>query len=420
MKILLIVVIIAVLLICTLAEPDFFEVPDAGSAAPSLPQKEPRGLTKAVWLSQYDLCDVYSDGSEQRRAGEFSALVGEMLDNCVSLGFDSVIVQVRPNGDSMYPSAIFCPSSYVVGGYGEKFEYDPFSIIVSLAKARGLSVHAWVNPLRLMTLSQIESIGDDYIIGKWWRDGEKRGKYIVEFEGRLYLNPAYAEVRSLIADGAAEVARKYPIDGVHIDDYFYPHGISSDFDDEAYALCANGVPLLEWRRENISVLVKAMRDSVKSVREELLFGVSPGGNLSTAYALDCADVYKWCASDEYVDYICPQIYFGLEHETCAFDATYEKWESIVGPEVELYVGITLGKAVNGSLGIADSYAGSGRAEWIESKRVLADCLEFLKNKSSLCGIAVFCYGYFYDPVSGEPNGAVGAELENFLPVFGGM
>ncbi len=423
LKIFFILFIIAALLICTLADPAFFEAPEAEeqSTAQSLPQKEPRGLTKAVWLSQYDLCDVYFDGKEQRRTSEFSSLVGKMLDNCAALGFDTVIVQVRPNGDSMYPSSLFCPSLYVVGEYGEKFEYDPFSVIISLAQARGLSVHAWVNPLRLMTVPQIESVGEEYIVGKWWRDDEKRGKYIVEFENRLYLNPAYAEVRRLIASGAAEVARRYPVDGVHIDDYFYPHGIGADFDSEAYAIYADGAPLFQWRRENISALVKAMHDSVKAVSEDLLFGVSPGGNLSTAYSVDCADVYKWCAVGGYVDYICPQIYFGLLHETCAFDATYEKWEGVVsGSAVELYVGITLGKAVNGALGIDDPYAGSGRAEWIESDRVLADCLEFLQNKASLCGIAVFCYGYFYDPVSGEPNGALGAELENFLPVFGGM
>ena len=422
MKIFVIIFIIAALAVFTLAEYAFFESGDTPeteyNTMEKTPPKEHSGLTKAIWLSQYDLCDIYFDGTEQRSASEFQDLMKTVLDNCSALGFDTIIVQLRPNGDSMYPSSLFCPSSYVVGAYGEDFSYDPFSLIVSLAKSRGLAVHAWLNPLRLMTSKQIKSVDENYIIRKWWNDKEKRGKYIVEFEGRLYLNPAYSQVRELICRGAEEVAQRYEIDGVHIDDYFYPHGIGDGFDSAAYELFANGTSLSSWRRENISSLVKGMYETVKSVDEQLLFGVSPGGNLSNVYNLDFADVYKWCSSEGYIDYICPQIYFGLLHETCAFDATYEKWEKLVRAQgIELYVGITLGKAVNGAGGICDAYAGSGRDEWIESDRVIADCLEFLKDKASLSGISVFCYGYFYDPLTGAANPALSSALRNFLPVW---
>lgn len=364
---------------------------------------------KAIWISQYDIKNVLVS----RQKTEVRRMLGVIFDNCVSLGFDTVILQVRPNGDSLYPSEIFAPSAYAVGEYGGEFSYDPFAAAVELARERGLSVHAWINPLRLMKPNEIVKIDPHNILRRWYAEN----KYIVEHEGRLYLDPAYPEVRDLIADGALEVARKYDIDGVHMDDYFYPHGISENFDNASYSMFGGALSLPDFRRENITKLVQNINVSLKSYSPDLIFGISPGGNLETLFNTDYADVEEWCRGG-YLDYLCPQIYFGMEHETHAFDEVYLRWRSISRSEnVELFVGITFGKAENASMGIGDKYAGTGKNEWLDSRRVLADCLDFLKENGEPDGIFVFCYQYFFDPVSGEKNKKTEEELDNFLPVW---
>lgn len=102
-------------------------------------------VMKAVWLSQFDMQSIYRSGSSQRDKNSFTSLLRVVLDNIVSDGFNTVIVQVRPYADSFYPSSYYPWSSYITGTAGKAAAYDPFAIIVSEAHKRNLSVHAWIN-----------------------------------------------------------------------------------------------------------------------------------------------------------------------------------------------------------------------------------------------------------------------------------
>ena len=215
---------------------------------------------KCMWLSQFDLSRVYSDGGAQRDESSFRALLSTVLDKVAENGMNTVILQVRPNADSMYPSEVYPPSAYVVGSYGKDFDYDAVAIAVELAHDRGLSIHAWINPLRAMTDSQITSVQREYAIRKWYGDSALRGKYVVKVGENWYLNPAYSEVRELILDGAREVMQKYDFDGLHMDDYFYPTTDSS-FDNAAYMqyLREDGtLSLADFRRDALNKLVGGM------------------------------------------------------------------------------------------------------------------------------------------------------------------
>ena len=128
---------------------------------------------KAMWLSQFDLAQVYRDGAQRDRT-EFTELIESILDNCKTLGVNTIIVQVRPNADSLYPSKYYPPSVYAVGAYGNTFSYDPFEIIVEEAHERELSVHAWINPMRGMKEDEIKVIDNSYLIKKWWNDEKSR------------------------------------------------------------------------------------------------------------------------------------------------------------------------------------------------------------------------------------------------------
>ena len=130
-----------------------------------------------------------------------------------------------------------------------------------------------------------------------------------------------------------------------------------------------------------------------------------------------ADVYAWCGRLGYVDYICPQLYFGMEHETHAFDSISDKWSELVREEIDLWIGVTLEKAINGSQGIGDTWAGSGENEWINNKDILKRCLEYTKTLDNCTGVSIFSYNGFWDTLSGEENQHSKTEADVFLPVF---
>ncbi len=367
----------------------------------SMPEEEIEmgEYVKAVWLSQYDLMNVYTENGGQRSKDSYVALIGRVLSNVAREGYNTVIVQVRPFGDSVYPSEIYPPSRYASGSYSKELEYDPFAILIEQAKALELSVHAWINPMRLMKASEIKLIDDGYLVKQWYGEAGKKGEVIVEVNERWYLNPAHPEARELIAEGAKEICEKYDVDGIHMDDYFYPTTDAS-FDAVSYQAYKSGggtLSLAKFRYENVNAMVREIYTAVKGVDERLLFGISPMGNLQQGYETLYTDVYTWCKEDGYIDYICPQIYFGLEHQTHDFKSVYRTWKSIIKNEkVKLWVGMTMGKAQSG----VDNYAGSGKNEWAEHKDVLKRCVEYLLDQKSCAGVVMFCYQYMYDPVTG--------------------
>lgn len=369
---------------------------------------------KAMWLTQFDLEDVYCGENGQRSREEFTQKAEAILENIGAMGFNTVFLQVRPNADSMYPSEIYPMSRYVVGQFAKKAEYDPVQILVELAKEKGLSVHAWINPMRGMKEAELELVGEEYPIGQWARDPERIGNYLVLHKGTWYLNPAYPEVRELIAAGAREALQRYDFDGLHIDDYFYPT-TDGAFDSQAYRELGGGRELDDFRRQSLNALVALLYDTAHA--EGVVFSVSPAGNIDTVYNSHYADVYTWCSQEGYLDYICPQVYFGMEHENFDFAKVCRTFSDIIHTDsVGLIVGMTFGKALTRE----DPYAGSGKEEWKEHQDILKRCLEYTRELGNCRGVAVFCYQYFYDPITGEAVQETSRERENFLPVFGQM
>lgn len=368
---------------------------------------------KAMWLSQFDLKPIYLGDGKQRPKADFETKITTVLKNVKDLGFNTVFVQVRPYADSFYPSTLYPASFYVTGDYGVNFSYDPFGIIVAKAHSLNLSVHAWINPMRGVGEDEIKKVPNVYKIKQWYNQQSDR---LVNVEGRLYLNPAYSDVRQLIIDGAAEILRIYKIDGLHMDDYFYPT-VSADFDKmiyENYLKNGGKLSLADFRRENLNLLVKGLFTAVKTQNRELLFGISPAGNIQKVYSEHFADVYTWCKKDGYIDYICPQVYFGLEHEFYPFDAVCRQWQDIIKNEnTKLLIGMTLGKAKAKD----DPYAGSGRKEWSQSTDILKRCLEETKKLTSCAGVSFFSYQYFYLPLENTPDPDTKAETDNLIPLL---
>lgn len=132
----------------------------------------------------------------------------------------------------------------------------------------------------------------------------------------IYYNPGSEEARQLIVDGVKEIVANYNVDGIHFDDYFYPTTDAS-FDSGTYAAYQNSggtLSLADWRRENVNILVRQTYAAIKSINPSVKFGISPQGNMSNNYNVQYSDVAKWISTSGYVDYICPQVYFGFQNQ----------------------------------------------------------------------------------------------------------
>ncbi|MBR5322849.1 MAG: family 10 glycosylhydrolase [Clostridia bacterium] len=350
---------------------------------------------KAMWLSQFDLYDIYTDSGKQREINDYISRITTVLENVKNNGYNTIFLQVRPNSDSFFPSKYYPPSKYVTGSYLNNFSYDSIKIIVNKAHKIGLSVHAWINPLRAMTAEEIKEVSNNYLIKKWY---DTQADYLTLYNDRYYLNPAYNEARLLIIDGVKEIIENYAFDGVHMDDYFYPT-TDEKFDLKSYNQYkeqGGNLDLKRYRYSNLNKLISGIYSTVKKNNSNHLFGISPEGNISNVTDKAYADVYTWCSEEGYIDYICPQIYFGLRHETHPFDKTAEKWANIIKSDsVKLIIGMTFGKVLSKT----DKWAGGGSNEWAKDPDILLRCLEITKNTDKCIGVSIFCYQYYYEPLS---------------------
>lgn len=323
-----------------------------------------------IWLPFMDYEDILINKSEE----QFKECVKKRFSNFKAQGFNTVYVHVRAYGDAYYKSEVF-PKGTLYNG-----DYDPLQIMVEEAHSQELSIQGWINPLRCQTEEQMKTVSDEFKLKKWY--AERNGTYICTVNGRCYLNPAYDDVISLITDGVSEILENYDVDGIHIDDYFYPT-VDESFDMDAFSKSGEN-DLVQWRLNNCSKMVKAIYDCVKEKNKELIFSISPQGRVDANYTSQFADVKLWGSTKGYCDCLIPQLYYGFENESCPFEKALDDWESIVTcSDVSLVIGLAGYKQ-----GKEDTWAGSGKNEWIEHDDIIERQKEIV-NSSLADGYAVY-------------------------------
>lgn len=334
---------------------------------------------KAMWFAFMDYSTILLGKSEE----EFRQSIEERFENAQTLGINTLYVQVRSHGDSYYISEIYPKGKYY------NSDYDPLAIMVEIAHAKGLSIHAWINPLRCMDTDTMASQDSSYILKSW--SEQYSGTYINEVNGYWYLNPYYTEVRQLICNGIAEILNNYQVDGIHIDDYFYPTTDES-FDSTSFA-DSNQTDLLQFRRDNVSSMVSEMYNTIKSINPTIEFGISPQGNIDIDYNQLCADVSLWASNDGYCDYIAPQLYYGFENSTCPYVDTLNLWADLTTTSnVKLVAGLATYK-----LGLEDTWAGEGSNEWIDSSDIVGCQIDYAFNNPNVDGVAIYSYSSTFEP-----------------------
>lgn len=329
---------------------------------------------KGMWISYIDLAGISSGSESAFRSG-----IADIYDNCEALGINTVYVHVRSHGDAYYSSDYFPRTKYLGG------TYDPLEVMVDEAHARGLSFQAWINPLRGCAVSDISRESGYKLYD--WAGGETR---LVQVGSYYYLNPAYTEVTDLIAAGAREITANYDVDGVHIDDYFYPT-TEAYFDSAAFS--QSGLSSLsDFRLANCDRLVSSLYSAVKKGNSSAIFGVSCQGSLYNNYNYMYADVKKWCAQSGFIDYIMPQIYYGFKNSAEPFEECVNTWNNLAySGGIPLIVGITSAK-----LGLEDKWAGEGRDEWITDEFILERQFLASRELSSYGGIGIYSYGSVFN------------------------
>jgi uncharacterized lipoprotein YddW (UPF0748 family) len=353
---------------------------------------------RAVWLSYLEL----TQKSGVRKAAftqRYKALFAQMQD----VGVKTVFVQVRPFSDALYESDLL-PWSAVLGGVqGVDPGYDPLKILIALGKSYGLAIHAWINPFRIGENGKKMAAGNPALAHVNAKDS-----WVAQSGGTWYWNPGSKDVHAMLFTQMRELLENYDLSGLHIDDYFYPT-TQPDFDAALYAQFKKSgtLTLEEWRRENVNTFVRGLYKTVKEVNPELIFSVSPSGNLEKNKDEMYADCALWAAEAGYCDWLLPQLYFGFDHETMPFAQVAAAWGKLKKHDgLKLAAGLPAYKAGQG-----DTFAGNGRYEWQLCGDVLARQLtEILLNKN-YGGFALYsCGSFFADSLSATAQ----KEKENFF------
>lgn len=244
-----------------------------------------------------------------------------LFDKAVELNLNALILQIRPSADAFYPSKLEPWSEYLAGEMGQPPEpfYDPLEFAVEEAHRRGLHLHVWFNPYRVRQSGAASEPSKDHA-------SVADAKIVRDYGPYKWFDPGEPEALKRFVDVVTDVVKRYDIDGIHIDDYFYPYPVDGKPfpDDESYQRAVDAGETLsrdDWRRQNCDRLVEQMYRAVKQVKPHVLVGISPFGIWRPGhpegitgldqYATLYADARKWLR-EGWVDYFTPQLYWRIE------------------------------------------------------------------------------------------------------------
>lgn len=310
---------------------------------PPIPKTEFRG----VWVASVANIDWPPSGTMSWAEQKEAYL--EILDFYGNLNFNTIILQVRTAGDALYPTQLAPWSRYLSGKEGKAPDTneDPLQWLIDQTHKRGMEFHAWFNPYRATFDMKTELLDESH-------DFFQHPEWMIAYGPKYYYDPGLPAVRDHLVAVMAEVVDKYPIDGLHFDDYFYPYTRKDEIfhDSLSYRNYApGGVELGEWRRSNIDSLIKKVNDTLKMRKPWVQFGVSPFGvwknksqdplgsdtraGQTTFYDLN-ADPLLWM-QEGWIDYLVPQLYWSMDYSPASF-RTLINWWSENSNGINLYVG----------------------------------------------------------------------------------
>ncbi|MBI9064461.1 MAG: family 10 glycosylhydrolase [Marinilabiliaceae bacterium] len=299
--------------------------------------KHPKREMRAVWIASVANIDWPS------KSGLSTSLLKEemieLLDHAKDFKLNTVIFQVRPATDAFFPSKLEPWSQWLTGEQGKAPApaYDPLDFAIRECNKRGLELHLWLNPYRAVLDTAKSSISNNHPINK-------HPEWFVTYGKTAYFNPGLPETRNHVASVVADITRRYEVDAIHFDDYFYPYRIAGqEFPDQAafekYPRGFTANQKEDWRRNNVDLIIEQLHDTIQTIAPHVAFGISPFGvwrNQSkdprgsatkagqTNYDDLYADILKW-QQEGWIDYITPQIYWHIGKEVADYAIIADWW-----------------------------------------------------------------------------------------------
>ncbi len=296
----------------------------------------PKREFRAVWIATVANTDFPSKKNLHpfQQQEEFNRLIKKHKE----IGINAVIVQVRPATDAFYHSDRELWSEWLTGRQGNEPRpfYDPLDYMINEAHKNGMEFHAWFNPYRAVyDTSRVEAIHQEHITNR-------RPEWFVQYGKVKYFNPAIPQVREYITSVISDVVKRYDIDGVHFDDYFYPYPISNLplNDQKDFEKYGQGFASIEdWRRQNVNLLIESITKSIRQIKPKTKFGISPFGvwrnqkedkqgsftaTGTTGYDHLFADVRLWLKNN-WIDYVVPQVYFHSQFKSAPYQKLVDWW-----------------------------------------------------------------------------------------------
>lgn len=340
---------------------------------------------RGVWLATVSRLDwppvaSINASSAAARISQQQKALTDKLDKLKSLGVNAVFFQVKPDGTALWASKILPWSDMLTGEIGKDPGYDPLQFMLDEAHKRGMKVHAWLNPYRVSVNTKASTVAElnrtlslhpasVYVLHKEW---------IRTAGDRFVLDPGIPEARDWITSIVAEVVARYPVDGVQFDDYFYAESAGSMLNDsQTFRTYGQGfASKADWRRHNTQQVIEQVSRTIKQLKPDVEFGVSPAGvwrNLShdaagsdtrgaAAYDEAYADTRRW-VQQGLLDYIAPQLYWPFARQAARYDVLAKWWADVVKPtHTRLYIGIALDKVGEPSKNEPDWMIGGGVPE----------------------------------------------------------
>ncbi|MDP3453580.1 MAG: family 10 glycosylhydrolase [Bacteroidales bacterium] len=360
---------------------------------------EPQGYDgkhewRAVWIATVNNIDWPSkpglSADEQKRE------LIEYFDLFKKMNFNAVVLQVRPTADAFFISGLEPWSIYLTGDQSIAPEplYDPLEFAIEEARKRGMELHAWLNPYRVsQDTANLKAISPGHIYNR-------RPDLFVVHGRKLYFDPAYPETRELLVDVIKDLVKRYDLDGIHFDDYFYPN---NDFNDSvSFSLHSRGYSpedKMAWRRENVDLVIEMLRDSIKAIKPHMKYGISPyavwrnlredpRGSDTKSYSYTNydhlhADILLWMEKG-WMDYILPQLYFSIGYDAADFNVLAKWWQDY-----------SAGTPVYGGLGTYRLSEDARIPEWRSSDQIRQQA-QILRGMPSYQGVCYFNAKNFKD------------------------
>lgn len=350
---------------------------------------------RGVWVATVDNIDWPSRGNFDSDSQKVEFI--RLLDMHQQNGMNAMIVQIRPCTDAFYPSQYEPWSVWLTGAQGQPPTpyYDPLAFMIEETHKRNMVFHAWLNPYRAEFNLKEDLVSPTHIT-------KLHPEWFVTYGDKRYFDPGNREAQQYVVDVVTDVVKRYNVDAIHFDDYFYPYPLEGKKfpDDATYQLYGKGMTREDWRRSNTDSIIAHLYTAIKKENDKCIFGISPfgvwrnadrdpvngsktNGSLSN-YDNLYADILLWLKND-WIDYVAPQLYWEFSHRQAPFNTLLDWWSKH-----------TYGKQCYIGLGI---YKAGSNAAW-RDKKLLPQQIEAIRNTPNIQGMAFFSSKSF----ESNPNG----------------